>query len=79
MHLLYSLFALDLASERVREAEHDRLVALARAGLTDRPSIVRRGLAHGLAAVSRITVSAIRWLDECVADDLSRSLSATAE
>ncbi len=79
MHLMYSLWALDIANDRVREAEHARLVALARAGLTDRPSLVRRGLAHALAAISRGSAAATRRLDECVADDLSRSFAAAAE
>ena len=38
---------------------------------------VRRSVARGLAATSRVTASVVRRLDECVADDLGRSLAPT--
>jgi hypothetical protein len=73
----YAIIALDLANERAREAAHDRLVAEARAGLPTRNSFPRRALANGLALVSRGSAAAVRRLDECVADDLGRSLAPT--
>src|SRR5207342_2815198 len=63
--------------ERAREAAHDRLVAEARAGYPTRTSLPRRALANGLALVSRGSAAAVRRLDECVADDLGRSLAPT--
>ena len=38
---------------------------------------VRRSVAQGLALTSRLTASVVRKLDECVADDLGRSLAPT--
>jgi hypothetical protein len=73
----YTYLALDVANDRVREANDARRVALARAGAASRPSIVRRGLARGLAAVSLGSAQAVRRLDDCVADDLGRSLAPT--
>jgi hypothetical protein len=73
----YTYLALDVANDRVREANDARRVALARAGDVSKPSIVRRGLARGLAAVSLGSAQAVRRLDDCVADDLGRSLAPT--
>lgn len=53
MHYYYAVRALELVKERSREAERTRTAALFAAGRPARPSIVRRGLALGLAAVSR--------------------------
>jgi hypothetical protein len=73
----YALIALDLANERAREVAHDRLVAEARAGQPARTSIPRRALANAFALISRGSAAAVRRLDECVADDLGRSLAPT--
>jgi len=73
----YALIALDLANERSRQADAHRLATLARAGAEERPSWPRRGLAHGFALVSRGSAAVTRRLDECVADDLGRSLAPT--
>ena len=75
MHTYYALLALDLANDRVQAAERERLAAVARAGRPARPSLVRRGLARGTAAVSRTAAAATRRLDDRVADDLGRSLA----
>ncbi len=77
MHYLYSFMALDLAAERASEARDTRLAVLARAGQPERPSIVKRGLARSLAAVSRGSAAATRRLDTHVADDLGRALAAS--
>jgi hypothetical protein len=71
MHSYYTFIALDLANQRVREAEHVRLVASLSAG---RESGTRRYAAIGLAAVGRLVAAGVRRLDECVADDLVESL-----
>ena len=73
----YAIIALDLANERAREAAHDRLVAEARLDRPARPSVPRRAPAHSLALVSRGSAAAVRRLDQCVADDLGRSLAPT--
>ena len=75
MHYYYALRALELARERSAEAERARLAALFADGQPERPSVVRRGLALGLAAVSRGSAAAVRRLDDCIADDLGRSLA----
>lgn len=73
----YALRALELAKERSAEAEQARLGARFAAGQPQRPSVVRRGLALGLAAVSRGSAAVVRRLDDCIADELSRSLAPT--
>ena len=42
-----------------------------------RPMRIRRAVALGLAMTSRVMASGVRRLDECVADDLGRSLAPT--
>ena len=49
-----------------READAVRF----RAAIRARPSVLRRGLAHGFALVSRTSVGAVRRLDDCLAEDL---------
>jgi hypothetical protein len=79
-HLIGPEFHLanELAEERVRDgvrAEHNRqLLGLATQDRPARGSFVRRPAALLLAAVSRWTVAIVRWLDECVAEDLGRAL-----
>ena len=75
MNHYYTFLALDLARDRALEAARDRR-ALEAAGLPDRPNLLVRGLAHGLALVSRGSTAAVRRLDECVADDLNQALAA---
>jgi hypothetical protein len=70
MHSYYTFIALDLARDRAREADQWRLAAPAREG---RESSTRRSLAVLLAALSRLSASAARRLDECVADDLAET------
>jgi hypothetical protein len=80
----YAVLALDLADDRSRELEQRRLERLARDGdpaeydwlPTDgRPSALRRGLARATAAVSLGAAAATRRLDDCIADDLGRSIA----
>jgi hypothetical protein len=86
MNYLYSFLALDLANQRaadvfsmeyrqVQDAIEARRAAERSATDGDRPSVARRALAHGLAAVSRGSAAAVRRLDDVVADDLRRALA----
>jgi hypothetical protein len=83
MTYLYSFFALDLANQRVNdifslEYRQTREVLEARRAAelsADRPSIARRALARGFAALSRGSAAAVRQLDDAVADDLGRALA----
>jgi hypothetical protein len=75
MQSFYTFLALDLARERAAEAEAHQRADLARAGRVQQPSVVRRTLAHSLAAVSRGSAAVTRRLDDCIADDLARSLA----
>lgn len=72
----YSFLALDIATERAREADRHRLAALARAAAGSRPSVSRRAAARLAATASRRLASLARRLDECVADDLADALRA---
>ena len=73
---VYTALALDLARERAAQAAFDRQVDEVRRTTVQRPSLARRSLAHVLAAVSRGSAAVTRRLDDCVADDLVRSLAA---
>jgi hypothetical protein len=75
MQSYYALLAIYLADERAREAEARWRSRMLLADLPDRPSFVRRALARGTAAISLGAAAATRRLDECVADDLGRSLA----
>ena len=76
-HYLYTFLALDIARERTREAEQRWLEASFVANAPHRVSRPRRFAAGLLASVSRAFASIVRRLDECVADDLGRSLAPT--
>ena len=65
-----------LIGER-QDAARDRRALQAAAGLPYRPNLLVRGLANGLALVSRSSTAAVRRLDDCVADDLNQALAAS--
>jgi len=71
MHSYYTFIALDLANQRVREADRRRLAAMI---VENREGSLRRYVAIGLAAIGRLVAAVVRRLDECVADDLAESL-----
>lgn len=75
MHYLYAFIALDIADARTREAREAHRYDGYLDARSERPSAVRRGLAHGLAAISRGSAAATRRLDDVVADDLGRALA----
>ena len=74
MFLYEAFVALEIAEQRRREADQDRLAALARAGRTENDRSIRRSTAVALASVSSAAASLVRRLDECVADDLAERL-----
>lgn len=75
MNHYYTFLALDLARDRGLDAARDRRALEAAAGTPSRPNILVRGLANGLALVSRASTAAVRRLDDCVADDLHQALA----
>jgi hypothetical protein len=83
MHYL-TIYALELARDREREINAEHLLAEQRRSLADsdqdggrRLTVVRHPVALVLAAFSRGSAAAVRRLDDCVADDLGRSLAPT--
>ena len=70
----WSIYALELARDREREARQAHLVSEVMSG---RPSRLRRPAALALAALSRGSAFVVRRLDDCVADDLGRALAPT--
>ena len=86
MNSYYAMLALDLATDRAREAEELRLARLVRESRGDHAeydwlpdpeysSAIRRGLARATAAISLGAAAATRRLDERRADDLTRKLA----
>jgi hypothetical protein len=78
------IYANEVSRDRERRMRHlaildeERLALAASYPLTEpRSWHVRRSVARGLASTSRMTASVVRRLDECVADDLGRSLAPT--
>ena len=83
MHPL-TLYAFELARDRERQINAEHLLAEQRRSLAGsdqdggrRLTLVRHPVAVVLAALSRGSAAAVRRLDECVADDLGRSLAPT--
>src|SRR3954464_12995401 len=72
MQSFYTFLALDLARERAADAEAHQRADLARAARISQPSVLRRTLAHSLAAVSRGSAAVTRRLHDCIADDPAR-------
>ena len=66
--------ALDLAQDRVRETDNQRLASLARAARPASQRSIRRPIAVALASISSVAASAARRLDHGVAEDLDRRL-----
>ena len=73
MNHLYTFLALDLARDRAKAAADARRASTFSG---DRPNVVRRGLASGLALVSRVTADAAHRLDGVAVDDHDRTLAA---
>ena len=73
----WTLYALEVARDRERDARNRRLVNEAQAGSETRPSRLRRSTALVLAAVSRRSAAAVRRLGGRVAEDLGRTLAVT--
>jgi hypothetical protein len=71
----YALLALDLAAEKSRQIDEEVRSRMLLEDLPERSSFVRRALARGTAAISLGAAAATRRLDECIADDLGRSLA----
>lgn len=67
----------DVAHDRDRQLEHHRLLIESRREQGRHTSRARRLTAIALAAFSRGSAAAVRRLDDCVADDLGRSLAPT--
>jgi len=74
-YYLDSFLALELARDRLREADQYRLAALVARARPARSALIRRRVARVLAAVSRLAAIVVRRLDQNVADDLARSHS----
>jgi hypothetical protein len=73
----WTIYALEIARDREREARKHRLAAQYRAGQPAHPSRLRRPVAIAFAAFSRGSAVLVRRLDDCVADDLGRALAPT--
>ena len=74
-HYAYGLLALDIARQRTLEAEQHYLETQLAATIQGRPSATRRLAANVVAAFSRGSARIVRRLDECVADELGRTLA----
>ena len=76
-HQLWAFIALDLARERTEEAMRERMVSVAIEHGPSASTRIRQSLARGLAGVSRGSAWIVRRLDDCIADDLGRTLAPT--
>jgi len=72
----WTLYALEVTRDRLRDGNVERLLIEARAS-EPAFSYLRRPIAVALAAVSRGSAAAARRLDDCVADDLGRPLAVS--
>ncbi len=76
MYLFIPFLAADHVAELRRDTNRRHLAAFVATAGT-RVSPVRRALARGLVTISRTSALAVRRLDECLADDLGRTLART--
>jgi hypothetical protein len=76
MQSYYTFIALELAEERTREAERQRLASLSRAARGGSERSIRRSAALILATLSRGSAAIARRLDDGVADDLGAPLGS---
>ena len=72
----WTLYALEISRDRQRDLDQRHLIAEATTPGPNRWSRLRHPAAVAFAALSRGSATAARRLDDCVADDLSRSLAA---
>ena len=72
----WTLYALEVSRDRQRDLYRDHLIEEMSTPGPTRWSRLRHPAAVAFAALSRGSASAARRLDDCVADDLSRSLAA---
>lgn len=78
MNHFYTYLALQFEHDRALSARNAYHAAQLRQRPPARTSIVRHGLANGMAALSRASAAIARRLDGCVADDLGgRNLAPT--
>ena len=75
----WTLYALEVSRDRDHEIRNRLLLEEAPDDLTSRPSRLRRPVALVLAALSRGSAAAVRRLDDCIADDLGRSLAPSEQ
>jgi len=75
----WTLYALEVSRDRDHEIRNRLLLEGAPDDLTSRPSRLRRPVALALAALSRGSAAAVRRLDDCIADDLGRSLAPSEQ
>jgi hypothetical protein len=73
----WTLYALEVSRDRDRELRLRYLLADAQPDTINHRSRLRRPMARIFAALSRVSAAAVRRLDDCVADDLGRSLSVS--
>lgn len=80
MHLLLPDLAHDTDDERRRVADladHRHRIRAGAGHDGRRLATVRRGAARALAAVSLASAAAVRHLDACIADELTRPFAST--
>ena len=75
----WTMYALEVSRDRDHEIRNRLLLAEATDDLTRHPSRLRRPVALLLAALSRGSAAAVRRLDDCIADDLGRSLAPSEQ
>ncbi len=75
----WTLYALEVSRDRDHEIRNRLLLEEAPDEFTSHPSRLRRPVALVLAALSRGSAAAVRRLDDCIADDLGRSLAPSEQ
>jgi hypothetical protein len=75
----WTLYALEVSRDRDHEIRNRLLLEEAADDHTGHPSRLRRPIALVLAALSRGSAAAVRRLDDCIADDLGRSLAPSEQ
>ena len=71
----FAIYAIEVARDRERRLDRYWQLADIRPDRDQRPSSTRRAVALILAALTRGSAAAVARLDDCVSDDLRRSLA----
>ncbi len=77
MQSYYTFLALELANERIHEADRERLAHLAQAARPGRPSLARQGMGLVARLVEPVVAAIARKIDSYRSDEVTQQQAST--